>query len=244
MKVTIPKNAKHLVIALKTIVTLNKKINLHFNAKRGIWLEALSDKRCGYIKLAIPSDDLIFSDTNEQEHIEFGLDLKGFIHGLKDITTLTDVIIMDIENATLKLVVKTKQTETTTLFKHEHILNQKLDTNPSNMETVCVIDMNSKDLDDALKKCAVKKLVVRCENNAITFHPYGLPDICLLTINHSIGNRPSYEQYYLMDDFADMVKSTLAKKVTLSISFKYPIKLTYKLIKNSVLDMYLCECHI
>lgn len=250
MKVTIPKNAKHFVLALKCIAQWTKKVNLYVNARTGLRIEALTDKRCGYVRLHLSPDDLMFSETNEHEDLEFGVDLKGFLHGMREITTLTDVIILDIVSDTMSLIVKTKHAETKVVYKHEHILNQKLDVGPPDLKIICAVDLNTKDIDDAIKKCALKKLTIQClpiklNQDLLHFHPFTMEDTVLMTHKGSFANGiidEPYSQNYLVDDFSEMIKATLAKKATLTVSKGYPIKVSYKIVKNSVFDLYLCEC--
>jgi hypothetical protein len=162
------------------------------------------------------------------------------------------VIVFKISNDNVKVIVKTKKNELETLIRNEHVLNQLLDTAPHDMQYIFDGEIVTKDLDDALKKCSTKKIQLHIKDRVLSILQYQYPndDSCsvLLTTQKNANNSNNeelpddYKQHFILEDFSDMVKSTMAKKLRLRVAHSYPLDITYKIMKFSTIQIYLCEC--
>jgi hypothetical protein len=227
MKITIPKNAKAFVSAIKTMAALVKHAEMVCSMKDGLVMETMTEDRTGYMILTIKPKDVTFDNIDDpsQEVVRVGVDLKQLSGALRCITTLSDAVVLEIDPHGERLVVvaKTKKEELTTELRFIAVCAELLEVPRDKIQCVCVKEMACKDLEGFIKGS---------ETDKVTLSPSELG---------AVAATEAPVQRFLRDSLLHMVRPTLFKTVHVQVNAAYPICFTYKVYKDSSLVMYLAE---
>jgi hypothetical protein len=247
-KITFTRNAKQFAATLKVIATFVKKTNIVFK-QNTILIERLSDVRTGYVIMEIHDSDYIVEGFPEgRTEIPFGVELKHLIFGIKNVTTLVDVIVMEFNDdcTEMNVISKTKKEETSMMLQTE-VFDDILLNIPADRVPSLIVDIPSKDLDDKIKtirnnhpKC--DKIIFKLDNSSLVMYMDDAPeDATFLPV---IAHHHTYEpQLFSMRFFENYVKPTLAKKVRIELFDKFPLRVTYPLMSpKSYLLLHLACC--
>lgn len=244
MKITIAKNAKAFVLAVKAIATFTKRAAMRVSLNDGIRIEVMSDNRTGYHILRVHASDIIM-ESNVLDDLVFGLDMKAFVHTLRNITTLTDALVIEFPESSgvCKVTTKTKHEEACHTLTSESFDEQLLEI-PYDIPCVLNMELVTRELDDATKRCGnyvvfeleEDQMVCRGLQRSVentTFIPY---------TNKVKPPAKKIKQMFQTQILHNYIKPTMSKKMVMMINDAYPLCIQYVLYKKSCLSMYLAEC--
>lgn len=221
IRVTIPKNAKSFLGAVKIVASLIKHAVLVCDPDQGLHLENITDERTGYVILKLSTKDAVFERVGDVPNVRWGIDLKQFAGTLRAITTQTDALVIEFTSAHMRVIAKTKKEETTHDLSVLEVSAEQLEI-PHGLKRVCNKEMNCKDLEGYIKGA---------EQERVRITPSDLGESCA----------ELQTQRFQRDTLLHMIKPTLFKTVQITIYEQYPIQFTYKLFKDSKLELYLAE---
>lgn len=248
---TVLKNGKHLVQALKVIGAVTKFVNITFDAHNGMTILAMSDNKVFYHCLYVRSCDITLQGDGLLEGGQrVGIELKGLVHALRNVTTLTDVIIfkLDVQGADkLTVITKSKKEETCVDVPLENVMDIVLDTSrPEGSEKkIGEIEFVTKTLEDKIKEISETHAQDHAQDHTRDHTNTQANDIVYVAnslLNWSVEEQSSACAF--RSAFIDhCCRSTLAKKVKVSVYHDNPICFEYKLLTGSHLAIYTIPCN-
>lgn len=191
----------------------------------GISLECLTDDRTGYIMFNVHQNDILIETRDHEskesnDRLKFGVELKQLVNSMRSITTLVDALEFEVNDDHFQVIAKTKKDVTTTKIASYEIKEELLEI-PETMKI-----KHKQDYDTKVLELAIKEIINNSKNNS------------------SIVKFPGVDsdQQFNGQNLLWMIKPTLFKKVHVTLYKNYPLKITYKLYKESSLNLYLAEC--
>lgn len=235
MKITFINNAKLFVSVIKTIGSFTSKINIVFK-QDGIFIEKHFDNGTGYANVKIDKSEYQMDDYVCDT--VFGLDMKPFKDALRIITTLKDVIVLDIKNDEMKVVCKTKKEETSVNIHSECVQQMRLDVDvgPRPVTIICT----NKHFDEMFKKVKDSFDGEICEN--VCFSRVSDTEVGMFLQN--VPQNMVLLKAKCTEEFQDqrfclrmlepyLKPPAMFKNIRLELLDKYPLRITYPLTLSS-----------
>lgn len=220
------KHSKVFLQVLKTIQSFTKNVILQFQKDEGLFIKDVSDSKVTYYSLLISCKDIEIKGDS----FVFGIEIKQLINALRDITTLKDVIVMLFSGNTLKLVVKTKKSETESSFENKSLFSTKVSiplyTNGISIET------STKELEDILKKNNDETLLFEKDKQTLV--------IAKDTIQIK-GTNGDFKMIFNVNTFRQAVKQNLGTKLQIFHLTNKPLCLKYNFTHFSHFTVYMTE---
>ena len=244
MKVTFQNNAKQLVAVLKMVATFCKRVNIVFT-EDWIKIERLSDNHTGYVHVHIDNSDFSMEGFPErQDPIKFGIELKHLVFATKNVTTLSDVICLEINGVEMCVVTKTKKEETSIMLKSEEI-DDLLLTIPKDKRPQVIVDTSGKELDEKIKsvrKADGDRIVFKLESDSVVICMEGSPDTkqTMAATVRGIYN----SQVFCLSHLDNYVKPAISKKVRLELFDQFPMRVNYSLMSIASYATFHLACCI
>lgn len=116
MLLTFTQNAKSVASAFKVIAALADDVTLHFGTANDgccLWLEAISLDSSTYLQLWLHRDDAHAIQEALAAPVAHRVSCKKMSFALRELTTLSDVLQMQVDARGVVVTVKTKKSEST-----------------------------------------------------------------------------------------------------------------------------------
>lgn len=228
MIITFYRTAKAFATMIRFIGSFCKESLVHFDSTNGIWFECISDNRIAYISFA--SSNKIFETSQLGSHV-ISMDLRKFAYLLREITILTNVLILTVESEQVSVVTKNKQQEIETILCAQQSL-EHVHLEVTSYETSCVCNLLSKTIDDVVKKKKDEKVLFyqRAKNIFCDDDVVGQRDVEM-----------EWSQTFDRSLIQTMIKPVLAKYITFRFKKDSPLSIQYQ-ANDMVLNIYVGEC--